>query len=89
VGGPIEAGESWPAPRVDPPDPAALAAFAADMALWLGPDSGPSHLAAAVGTPTGVVFTGASDPRSWAPLGARVFDSPDPAEVADWVASSD
>ncbi|MBA2320807.1 MAG: hypothetical protein H0V89_06595, partial [Deltaproteobacteria bacterium] len=58
----------------------------AEVAAWLGPDSGPSHLAAAVGTRTGVVFTGATDPRSWAPLGATVWRAEvEPAEIARWV----
>lgn len=39
--------------------------------LYLGNDSGVSHLAAAVGCPTVAVF-GPTEPRVWAPRGARV-----------------
>ncbi len=39
--------------------------------LFIGNDSGISHLAAAVGCPTVVVF-GPTDPRVWAPRGMRV-----------------
>lgn len=85
VGGPIEHGERWPTDPVVPPDPAALARLASEVAAWLGPDSGPSHLAAALGTPTGVVFTGASDARCWAPVGATVWNADvSPREIARW-----
>ncbi len=47
-----------------------LAAMLARASLLLGNDSGPSHLAAAVGAPSVVVF-GPTDPRRWAPLDAR------------------
>ena len=39
--------------------------------LFVGHDTGVTHLAAAVGTPTVVLF-GATDPAVWAPLGERV-----------------
>lgn len=38
--------------------------------LYVGADSGVSHLAAALGAPTLAVFV-ASDPRLWSPLGPR------------------
>ncbi len=46
--------------------------------LFVGHDTGVTHLAAAVGTPTVALF-GASDPAVWAPLGehVRVVRSPD------------
>lgn len=61
------AGESlardWPLPDV-----AALLSLARGA---VGNDSGPTHLAAAVGCPTAAIF-GPTDPAVWAPLGARV-----------------
>ena len=49
----------------------AAAALLADSAGYLGNDSGTSHLAAALGTPTVAVF-GPTDPAVWAPRGRRV-----------------
>jgi ADP-heptose:LPS heptosyltransferase len=48
-----------------------LAALLNEAALYLGNDSGISHLAAACGTPTIALF-GPTDPRIWAPIGPRV-----------------
>lgn len=48
-----------------------LAAVLARCDLYLGNDSGISHLAAAVGSHTLVLF-GPTDPRIWAPLGPKV-----------------
>jgi ADP-heptose:LPS heptosyltransferase len=45
-----------------------LAAALADAALFIGNDSGVTHLAAAAGTPTIALF-GPTDPATWAPLG--------------------
>jgi ADP-heptose:LPS heptosyltransferase len=45
----------------------ALAALLADAALLLANDTGVAHLAAAIGTPSVVLFS-ASDPARWAPL---------------------
>jgi ADP-heptose:LPS heptosyltransferase len=53
----------WPLPEV-----AALLSLARAA---VGNDSGPTHLAAAVGCPTVAVF-GPSDPALWAPLGPHV-----------------
>jgi len=53
------------------PDLATLAGILARCRLYVGNDSGVSHLAAAVGAPTVAVF-GATDPRCWAPRGERV-----------------
>ena len=47
-----------------------LAAWLASASLYIGNDSGITHLAAAVGTPVIALF-GASDPRVWAPRGAN------------------
>ncbi len=48
-----------------------VAALMSRSAVYLGNDSGVSHLAAAVGVPTVALF-GPSDPRQWAPRGRRV-----------------
>jgi heptosyltransferase-3 len=48
-----------------------LAALLETGRLFVGNDSGLSHLAAAVGTPTVVLF-GPTDPRVWAPPGRHV-----------------
>jgi heptosyltransferase-2 len=47
------------------------AALAAQCDLYIGHDSGPTHLAAAVGTPTVAIF-GPTDPAVYAPPGAHV-----------------
>ncbi len=48
-----------------------LASLLERASLYIGNDSGPSHLAAAVGTPSVVLF-GPTDPRIWAPRGPDV-----------------
>lgn len=48
-----------------------LAAFLAEAALYIGNDSGVSHLAAAMGIPTIVLF-GPTRPETWAPRGVQV-----------------
>jgi heptosyltransferase III len=48
-----------------------LARWLAGARLYIGNDSGITHLAAAVGTPVVAVF-GPSDPRVWGPRGDRV-----------------
>jgi len=50
---------------------AALAGLLASCRVYVGNDSGVSHLAAAVGAPTVAVF-GPTDPAVWAPRGERV-----------------
>ncbi|MES2640975.1 MAG: glycosyltransferase family 9 protein [Myxococcota bacterium] len=83
VRGPVEFEEDWPVDAVCP-DLAGLVALAASCRVWLGPDAGPSHLAAAVGAPVGVVF-GVTDPACWAPVGARVWPwDIDPVTIASW-----
>lgn len=47
-------------------DPLALAAVLQQLNLFICSDSGPMHLAAAVGTPLVAIF-GPSDPRRWGP----------------------
>jgi ADP-heptose:LPS heptosyltransferase len=69
----------WCAGEEDPPlegavripDLLELAKFLAGAALYIGNDSGITHLAAAVGTPTLAVFV-VSDPAVWAPRGDHV-----------------
>lgn len=48
-----------------------LAALLAESALYIGNDSGVSHLAAVMGTPTIVIF-GPTRAETWAPRGAQV-----------------
>jgi ADP-heptose:LPS heptosyltransferase len=48
-----------------------MAGVLAEAALYLGCDSGMTHLAAALGRPTVAVF-GPTDPATWAPRGPRV-----------------
>ena len=49
-----------------------LAAVIEQSDLFVGADSGPAHLAAAVGTPAVVLFSGTNDPRQWQPWGTDV-----------------
>jgi heptosyltransferase-3 len=67
------AGEEDPplADAVHIPDLFDLAKFLAGAALYIGNDSGITHLAAAVGTPTLAIFV-ATDPAVWAPRGDYV-----------------
>jgi ADP-heptose:LPS heptosyltransferase len=50
---------------------AEVAALLSRADIYLGNDSGTTHLAAALGTPTVALF-GPSDARTWAPRGAKV-----------------
>lgn len=79
IGGPLEPEMKFR------PDLDELIEFARGARVWLGVDSGPSHLAAFLACPTGVVFT-TTNPAIWAPPGAKVFTPPvTPAEVVAWV----
>lgn len=63
-----------------------LSALLSLAGVFVGSDSGVSHLAAAVGTPTVVVF-GNSDHRVWRPVGRHVqvvHDTWRESEVLDW-----
>ena len=40
--------------------------------LFVGLDSGPSHIASAVGVPVVILFSGVNDPDEWAPRGRNV-----------------
>jgi len=48
-----------------------LACWLASARLYIGNDSGITHLAAAAGTPVAAIF-GPTDPQMWAPRGKRV-----------------
>lgn len=50
-----------------------LAGLLREAAIFVGPDSGPAHLAAAAGTATVVLFSGTNEPSVWQPRGRRVF----------------
>jgi heptosyltransferase-3 len=73
IAGPAEQGawmpREWPAWR-ELPLPV-LASRLARCSLYVGNDSGVSHLAAAAGCASIVLF-GTTDPAAWAPRGARV-----------------
>jgi ADP-heptose:LPS heptosyltransferase len=77
VGGPLEA---W---ATEKPDLEGLIGLAASASAWIGPDSGPTHLAARLGAPTFAVF-GPSDAGTWAPPGAEVVAFE--AEISEVVA---
>jgi heptosyltransferase III len=67
---------AWPAQRrapiaLPPMTLETLSGVLAGATLYLGNDSGVSHLAGAVGAPTVAVF-GPTDPAVWAPRGRRV-----------------
>jgi hypothetical protein len=68
-----------------------LAVLTRNTALYLGHDTGPSHLAALCGIPTFTLF-GPTDPAIWRPLGPRVhtirhqpLDTLDPHTVLRWL----
>ena len=71
--GPAEEGTALPADadRMPPQSLSELASRLAAARLYLGNDSGITHLAAAVGCPTIAIF-GATNPAVWAPRGRHV-----------------
>lgn len=71
--GPAEEEGPWNAvfPVIHPETPIELARHLAGTAVYIGNDSGATHLAAAVGCATVAIF-GPTDPEVWAPYGARV-----------------
>ncbi len=58
-----------------------LSALLSLASLYIGNDSGPTHLAAALGVPTIALF-GPTDPATWAPLGREVTILWNPTECA-------
>ena len=69
-------------PTICPPDLSALATLLASARLFIGNDSGPGHIAAAVGTPTLSLF-GPTDPRIWSPRHSRsrILQRPDITDI--------
>ncbi len=61
---------SLPLLLAPPTSPSATARLAARAALFVGADTGPTHLAAAAGTPTLVLF-GPTPPERFGPVGPR------------------
>ena len=49
-----------------------MAAIMAGAEVFVGVDSGPAHISAALCTPTVIIFGGANDPDQWAPKGDNV-----------------
>jgi heptosyltransferase-2 len=49
-----------------------LAALLSDASLFIGSDSGPAHIAAAMGTPSVVLFSGTNRADTWRPVGRDV-----------------
>lgn len=71
-------------PVIEQPTLPTLAGMLARARLFLGHDSGVSHLAAAIGTPTVALF-GPTDPSQWAPLGDHVsVITGSPCSCAPW-----
>ncbi len=65
-----------------------LVAVAARCRAWVGNDTGTSHLAAAAGAPTHVLF-GPTDPATWCPAGAQAWPfHSDPAALVASLAAS-
>jgi heptosyltransferase III len=75
----IDAWRSAGSPVLAPETPTELAAMLAVGDVYLGNDSGPTHLAAAVGL-RGVALFGPSDAVRWRPLGERL----DTLELETW-----
>ena len=61
---------------------AELAAIAERAAVFVGADSGPAHLAAAVRAPVVVLFSGTNDARMWKPVGPEVTVLRQPVDCA-------
>ncbi len=51
---------------------ATLGWLASGASLFIGVDSGPSHIAASTGIPSVILFSGVNDPEQWAPKGDNV-----------------
>lgn len=74
IAGQILAGRDWPgvADWTGRLSVVELAALLQRADLLVGADSGPAHLAAAVGAAAVVLFSGTNSPRQWQPCGRRV-----------------
>ena len=66
--------DQWPSGTrfIGPSDVDTLTGVLAEAAAYIGGDTGPTHLAAAIGTPTVAVFGSESDPVRWQPRGEQV-----------------
>jgi heptosyltransferase-2 len=66
-----------PTVPLNPVDLPTLTALYADARLYVGCDTGPSHLSAATGTPSVILF-GPTSPRVWGPRGpiVRIVEAP-------------
>jgi len=71
-----------------PTSPSSSARLAARAALFVGADTGPTHLAAAAGTPTVALF-GPTDPARFGPIGPRCAVLPLPRGDYDPVSGAD
>ena len=49
-----------------------LAEIIRGSSLFIGVDSGPAHISAALNVPTIILFSGINDPKQWAPRGSNV-----------------
>ncbi|MBD3379390.1 MAG: hypothetical protein GF408_02895 [Candidatus Omnitrophica bacterium] len=49
-----------------------FASVCSKAGIFIGVDSGPAHIAAAVGTPSVILFSGVNSPGQWAPKGGNV-----------------
>ena len=78
----FERGLTYDHATIYPPDLSTLAAFLVGARLVIGNDSGPGHIAAAVGTPTLSLF-GPTDPRIWSPRHpcGRILHMPNIADI--------
>ena len=59
-----------------------LAVVLGSADLFVGADSGPAHLAATVGRPVVVLFSGTNNPRQWRPCGEQVTVIRNPVECS-------
>ncbi len=50
-----------------------LAALLKKAKLFIGTDSGPSHIASAMGIPSVILYSGTNDSKQWAPLGKKIY----------------
>jgi len=82
----IEALKGLEVRRVDIANLRSLAAVLSCVSLFIGNDTGITHLAAAVGVPTVAVFV-SSDPQVWAPRGPNVEVLVGPAVEQVWEAA--
>jgi ADP-heptose:LPS heptosyltransferase len=81
-----ELAQAWTGPRVNlcgTTSPRVSAAILAEARLFVGHDSGPMHLAAAVGAPVVAIFSAQSRPGQWFPGGSTRMTVLYPTEFFD------